>query len=178
MGAKELAAILRLLPDLGPGEGDQVIERIKGFAPFNGALTARLTSPSTDEPDWLLEGVIFVLRSRGLLGREARPPMRQVLRLAPEWKTLSVSMRELLKARMQGEERLPHVAYVALGRTVITALAEYLEMGKVPIGLKTLLQNIDKLPQAIERGFPGYLRARMIRCLCLVGVDWADGGTR
>lgn len=175
MGATELAAILRLLPKLGPGEGDQVIERIKGFAPFNGALTGRLSS--TDEPDWLLEGVFHTLRVRGLLGQEARPPLRQVLRLAPEWKSLSVALRGLLKARMkEGEAHLPHVAYVALGRTVIDALASYLEGVKVPISLKTLLQNIDKLPQAIERCFPGYLRARMLRCLMLIGADWADGG--
>lgn len=175
MSATELAAVLRMIPNLTSVEKAQALARLK--ATSLGVDGGRALAEVPDAADWLLEGMYFELRRRGLLGAQERVPARQVQRLAPDWNSAAGAVRKLLAERLRyfGAAHSPRYAIMlSLGNVAARALADYLEAGQVPIGLKVLLTNVGKVPQAIDRSFPSYLESGMLHCL--VVREWSDGG--
>ena len=142
-----LSVVLKHLPNLKPVELEQIKQRV------NFLLGTANGSPTKDSAqDWLLEGLTAELRRRGLWAGSKSIPVR----LFPvEYAAKSeVVRRHLLKGFAKP---LRHPAErMALGGLAGGVLAEYLFKAKVPLGPKTLLANVDKIPQALEAAFPWY----------------------
>lgn len=118
----------------------------------------RGTAPATVKPatnDWLLEGITNELRRRGLWMR-AHPIPKNLLPDGYEAKAAHIQ-KYLIKGC--GEKRLKSISMMVLGQVAASSLADYLLRARVPVSPKTLLNNIDKIPAAIDASFPGYWAA-------------------
>ena len=153
--------LLRQLRSLPPEDLKQVQLKMSAWGTLQGkgdTTTAVRGSPRVEE-DYLLEGVHYELRRRGLLGTEARLYSRV---WPPNYVNSSIGVRNHIAANL----RLKPVERVLFGRLAIRALAEYLENGRVPISGRTLMLNIDKTITALDAAYPGYLAAGLLR-FCL-----------
>jgi hypothetical protein len=111
--------------------------------------------------DWLAAGFEAELRRRGVLGQEQRLGAD---RIRTDWASASEEMRTALgKHLAQSPGRTP---WIAFGSLAARALAIYLEKGRVPVGPKTMVQNVDKVLLALEGQYPGYMEAGLLHsCL-------------
>ena len=105
----------------------------------------------------MLDGITSELRRRGLWSRSPVPK-----KLLPEgFAEKSVVVREhLLKGLTKPNPR--PAERMALGALAAAALADYLTKVQVPVGPKTLLNNIEKVPLALEESFPGYWAQKLL----------------
>jgi hypothetical protein len=55
------------------------------------------------------------------------------------------------------QARLKPADLLAFGDTAANVLAHFLRSNDQPVGAKTLLVNVTRLPEAIDDAFPGYL---------------------
>ena len=160
VGMKQVAS---LLLDLQPDELKQI--RLRVTTLLSGKTAAVLSGKPVTQ-DWLLEGITLELRRRGLWSQKAKLPVKG---LAPNYlDAASLICEQLLKA-MQGP--MPATLQMQLGLLVARALADYLLLIHVPVGPKTMLQNVDKLLLAVDESYPGYVEAGILR-LCLSGGTW------
>lgn len=123
--------------------------------------------------DWLLPGIVSYLSWKGLLSGS---------------KGASLLMKR--KGFAQYQQKLPDaleylddlLAKYELGtrhRTQMAIIATYtlgglLEHWKV-FSVGAMLINIDKIPEAVERGFPGYIQAGLFGFVLKTSVDAFDG---
>jgi hypothetical protein len=157
-----LQQVLRLLPQLKPAELTEVRNRLQ----FLGTPDE---TPGTD--DWLTEGIVSELVRRGLLRKQQDGFWR---RSAPKGYSANAEVqREFLidasRKDLPGRVCLPLSIQekYALGRVVGRALADYL--ANTPgFGLKVMLQNINKIPEALDASFPGYVAAGRLSLLIKV----------
>jgi hypothetical protein len=159
----EFARVCAELPKLTPAQLEQVRLRAGFLAGTSGtrdATPALVHAPEDD--DWLLRGIEAELRRRGVLGRGRVPAAR----LVPDWAARSAKARADLLGYLRSGAGGSARDEAALGRLAARALADYLARGRVPVGPKTLLANVDKVLSAIDAAFPGYLEAGLLRC-CL-----------
>ena len=108
------------------------------------------------EGDWLLEGIINELNTRGLWTRG----------LTPDVPTVYTESAEAIKADLLERmgETLSYRDKLALGQMVAKCLIYYLGPN-APISLKFLCNSILHTHAAINRSFPGYLRGGLLRQL-------------
>ena len=162
MSTPAFSQICELLFKLSQDELDQLRKRIRFLLDNKPEIVV-----SDDTPyiglvgyDWLLMGIESELKRVGLFNQRGRLP---VARLNPEWEEVSAEMRVELS------RHLPHLErhnWVAFGVLCAGVLIHYLEAGGIPVGPKTMLNNVDKILLALEAQFPGYLRSGMLRhCL-------------
>ena len=59
-------------------------------------------------------------------------------------------------------EPLRHVRRQALISAAIECLSKYALRGKAPLAHITLLQQLDSVPTAVDRAYPGYQAARLL----------------
>lgn len=122
------------------------------------------TTTQADTEDWLLPGIVAELRRRGL---SYALPQKQLNKIAPDYATDSIAVRNDLRERLKrdkaqvSDDRIDHAELIAFGRVSARALADYLQP-VAPIGLKFLLTNITKVPDALEASFPDYLSSGML----------------
>lgn len=132
-----------------------------------GASGGERSAKANIASDWLLWGVLAELKRRGLSYREQGPA--DIRRLAPNYEAASEPVRaQLERCLRQGVPTPGKVELYALGSLAARALAEYMESWegvRVPIGLKSLLNNIGKTLEAVDQSYPGYLRCGLIHCL-------------
>lgn len=156
-----------LLPRLDVSERKKLAILLGAFSGRASLGKGTLGKPSAAaalEADWLFFGVMSELSRRGLKYRSRGAP--DVARLAPNYTETSEIIRIELETALKIMIPQPKRAQLyMLGNVTARALAEYLEGGPSPIGLKTLLNNIDKTLEAIDWSFPDYLRCGMIYCL-------------
>jgi hypothetical protein len=145
-----LKEVLKLLPKLNASELEIVRVRV--------AFLAGTASTPNKENDWLLEGVTEELRRRGLWMRRYAVPAKL---LPSGYQEKSRVVREHLLKGL-GSRKLRPVDGLLLGRTAASVLADYLIHAKVPISPKTVLNNLDKIPVALEAAFPGYWASGML----------------
>jgi hypothetical protein len=130
---------------------------VKKRATFLLGVAAPTTKGDHPEQDWLLEGFTNELRRRGLWARSTFPS-----KLLPEGyaEKSAVVRAHLLKGLAKPNPR--SVERMALGGLAAAALADYLTKVQVPLGPKTLLNNIEKVPLALEESFPGYWAQKLL----------------
>lgn len=151
-----LALVLKHLPNLTPKELSQVKARV-GFLlgdADKGNQTQRLAN------DWLLEGLTCELRRRGLWLKNY--PLPQLM-FSSDYGVKATAVRTHL-TEGAGSDKLTTVQLIALGALGVSALMDYLAKIRVPVGPKTVLNNLDKIPVALEESFPGYWASGMLRC--------------
>lgn len=146
-----LQTVFKLLPALSAKELVEVRQRLDLLAP---------KKPSTGVDDWLLLGLTKELQKRGLLSGCYYGPIMP--------KDYAVKADEARTFLLKGyvNDKPATVERLALGQLAGFVLAEYLPKLKIPLGPKTLLINIDKIPVALEESFPGYWASRALG-LCI-----------
>lgn len=150
MAGPTLLAQLRALP---PDEWATVQAKVTAFHKLGGGPLPAVDTPPSD--DYLLMGIEYELRRRGLLGSREK-----LWGVSPKFHRVSASVRATL------EERAGKIAppqRIALGRLCARALADYLDNGPAPISGKLLLDNAHKTMTAVENSFPGYLATGLLR---------------
>lgn len=134
-----------------------------------GKTKQRAESVARSTDDWILPGIGRELRRRGLV--TGKLSSEQISRAAPNYRADAALFCSRYQKRFQRERPgLRHAELVGLGIVFARALADYLP-GVLPpnvgLGLRTMLSNVSKLPDAIEASFPDYLQCGMI--LALIG---------
>lgn len=149
-----LSTVLLALPQLNADELKVVRSRVGASSSLAGSSTVEATLGNGG--DYLLEGLCQELRRRGALGREKRLPAR----LIPQgYAEKAADVRDYF-AKHLGTLSAGELS--ALGQLMGEALALYLEKRGVPIAPSTLLNNISKVPTAVDAAFPGYLEAGVL----------------
>jgi hypothetical protein len=123
---------------------------------FKGKSGASPKASDAQSRDWLLTGILSELKRRGLIAdSRAVDPAR----ISASYGEASALIRAHLEKRLR--EDYPQVKYVellALGQIVGRALFDHMAWtGNV--GIRMLLNNVDKSLEALDESFPGYLQA-------------------
>lgn len=157
----ELKQIISKLPKLTKAEKQTLRQALD----FLDGGKGKATTVVVNNNDWLTPGIEYELRRRGM----SYPALteRRLNSLAPGYTDdaalVMIDLRQKLtraKARTS-EVRLHHAELLSFGRTVARVLAEYLQPVR-PLGLKFMLGNVAKVPDAIEAAFPDYLASGMV----------------
>jgi hypothetical protein len=161
---KELADILAAVQKLTPAEARHLLNAIK-----SRGIADDIAVATRQSEDWLLPGLEYELRRRGLL---ALPhiTLAWITNLAPNYAADSELVCKTLKA---GLKKTPTQAELLnLGRVVAKALADYvLNERLVPgrtLGPRALLQHVRDIPTALNRAFPEYLACGMLSAIVRV----------
>lgn len=143
--------VLKLIPELTASELKQVQARISVLTQASDTAPVQV---------WLLDGIFYELQRRGLItsGVETFP----FLTGAKKYK----EQLDIVGERILTEVVVPlsTVEKQALGRLVARALVDYLR--DIPgFGLRVMLQQVSKVPEALEASYPGYLGDGMLGML-------------
>lgn len=152
----DLQEVLRRLPGLTPAELEQVRVRV---------LFLVGSKPAAPVEDWLQSGILSELKRRGIWAQG-----HSIDSYVKGHAEASLAARQHILGGYRN--RLPRRAeLLALGQLAANALAEWLLRAKVPLGPKTMFNNLNKIPAALEDAFPGYWQAGMLgTCLEKRGV--------
>lgn len=168
----ELKRIVSSLPQLTKVERQTLRQTLDFLDSTKGKTFAPLLATN----DWLTPGILFELRRRGM----SYPPLteKRLNSLSPNYFADAVPIMEGLRQKLKKSKervagaRLNHAELLSFGRTIARALAEYLQpVG--PVGLKFMLNNVAKVPDALEASFPEYLASSML--WVLVGARTGEG---
>jgi hypothetical protein len=150
--------LLCQLPTFSQDELKQIKTRVSALLGSDAAV------PIEDEfkLDWLTEGILHVLKARGLM--IGNLPLKQIKRMAPtDYAARCTRVRDFLLKRESPAFQGP--ALTALGRKVAEALVEHIMSWNTKgkgIGLPLVLACIDKVPEALDAAFPGYLESGLL----------------
>lgn len=157
----ELDAVLSAVRKLTPQERTTVML----------AITAQDRLPTTPKKkgenasaDWLLPGIEYELRRRGLFSGNFTPAM--ITSLAPGYTADSAQVREDLKKRLTKSGPITYTELLGFGRLCAECLASYVKdhSGEaIPLGPKTMLRAVPDMLTALNHSFPGYLTAGILR---------------
>lgn len=157
--AAALATVLNILPSLPTTELNKIKSKIGALLSLREGTEKNSidTLCLTDSPfDYILEGIVFELRKRGLLTSKGFIPRQY---WPKNYDSTAKEIRILLES--QFPHPLPQPQLVLLGRICAEALASYLEP-VVPISPSSLMSNVHKIPTAIDQILPGYLQAGLL----------------
>lgn len=144
-----MASVLANLPQLSPKELVQIRDR----ANFLLGLTSEANPAlKRSDHDWLLEGLTQELRRQGLWLKGHPLPKA----MFPGDYALKAEFVRAHLLKGAGKVKFESVQLRALGALGVSVLFSYLKKIRIPIGPKTALINIDKVPVALEESFPGY----------------------
>ncbi len=158
--------VFKLLPALTPSELEGVRARLLVLGGLGrGSEEKRAPGLPRGGEDYLLEGVVFELRRRGLLASKARVPRRMI---PGSFNQISQGMQKHLEGFIN--KRLNTVEKTALGQLAARALADYLEKHSYyktkegqwvlrPLSISGMLSGVAKIPAALDEAFPSYLVA-------------------
>jgi hypothetical protein len=157
----ELSRLLSAIRKLTRAERRIIVNQIRRQ---DGAIPEELPSHAAD---WLLPGLEYELRARGIL--LTRLNSERLRALAPNYARDSAPVRAALKAKLGGKPT--HAELLAFGRLVASALADYVNAaarGGVPFGPAALFRAVPEAGAALEAAFPGYLAAGLMTRLVRV----------
>jgi hypothetical protein len=154
--SRELRQVCELLSRLNKSELGEVRTR----AGFLGGSEETGSKSTSQVHDWLLAGVEAELHRR--LGIK-RLPRALVKRHKPDWDRVSSTLMEDLREQLERGGRWRH-PWTALGQMAARALADWLVNCGIPVGPRTMLQNIERIWDALEDQYPGYVRAGLLHC--------------
>lgn len=149
----DLQEVLRRLPNLAPKELEEVRQRVS----FLGGPKKDST---LSRDDWLRTAMAAELGQRGAIAGGA---LFKFLDKNYEEKAEGVRTH-LLAGYVKPKPQ--HAELLALGRLGASALADWLVKRRIPVRPKTMLDNVDKVPEALEDAFPGYWQAKALG-ICL-----------
>lgn len=140
-----LQTVLKLIPELKPAEQLEVLKRLE-------FLTSTVDKSTKATDDWLEECICEVLTQAGLLRKNL-----DWRRFAPKgYRQTSQSIRQWLLQVVGRPLSLPEK--YALGRVTAQALADYLH-NTPGFGLRVMLQGLNRVPEALDASYPGYVAA-------------------
>jgi len=128
-------------------------------ARINGLLAVNPTAKGAKPDDWLWDGLVEELVSRGMLHLAGASALQRskaykaYLGKAPAVKAL------LLRAAPDLDQS--KVVLQALGQRVASCLVDSLKSWTV-VTPNLVLNNIDQAPAAVEQGFPGYMSCGLL----------------
>jgi hypothetical protein len=113
------------------------------------------SSNSTTNADWLLDGILTVLRERGM-GHMIPPNFRiKNNKSFADYETQADRVRELLS------DAIPNMTLTeqrSLGVIAARALADYITKFS-EVGLHSMLLYVARIPEALDNAFPSYLES-------------------
>lgn len=161
-----LATVLQELPTLSNEALREVRNRTQALlslstdaAPSTPSKGRKGSASAGGSLDYIYEGICFELRRRGLLKTKGIPQA-----LWPKgYVNASNEIQEFFSLQFSAPLLVPQ--QLLLGRLAIEALANWLEEVDIPVGVSTLMQNVPKIPLALERSLPGYLGSGLLLVL-------------
>lgn len=140
-------SILLAIPQLSGKQLEEIRKRC------NATLALRAPGKTAVSDDWLLRGFQRELVNRGLdEPREVRVKVSN---------TAFITQSERVRAILEkGAPGLDRNELLALGELVAECLADYIQSwDKSGLSLGTMMRNVSRVPEAVDRAFPGYLQA-------------------
>lgn len=160
MSSKELNAVLSAVRKLTAAERRFVVKLIRQL----DGVELSASGYSRHSDDWLLPGLEYELRRRGVLLVPLSPD--KLGRWAPNYVRDSAEIRKALKEKLN--KTVNQAELLALGRMCARSLADYL-IARAPEGLtlgpKMLLGGINETAVALNKAFPGYLAGGQLAVL-------------
>lgn len=143
--------LLRCLPELSKTDLEKVRHRVQLLS----GSSPTIANTRENQEDWLLMGFGHELRRRGLLAGKIWTNL-----LPKSWEEKSSPVREfLIKGTSQ---KLTTTERISLAQLSADSLAEYLTRASVTVSPKTLFNNVEKVPLALDHAFPGYWGAKKL----------------
>lgn len=151
-------------------QAQEILKVLPSLTPENRALIARtIKALDAVEPvealdrkyDWLLNGIFFELDRRNLVN--VRPSMVHLKKL-PGYKTFPDKADAVIKLMERQLPMMTDLNWRQLGLTCASSLARYLEH-KVALSLNIMINNVDKIPVAINASFPRYMEAGLLHLI-------------
>lgn len=162
----ELDNILSAVARLPVGDLQQIQDRIKARLSLEGgSIPARKTAKSELSDSWLLDGMRRILYRRRL--------MRQgfdLIKIAPKGFAEKIEGMQTFLLNCCGR-RMSVAERAALGRLCADMLADYALSWRnenFVLGPRTMLNLVDRIPEALDWAFPAYLRSGMLGMLVRV----------
>ena len=152
--------ILRVLPRLAAGDLRQIKDRMG----FLARETPDSESVISEDLIDLVKAMTLTLARQGL----AVPPQPSVALKLDRGRQLPNNAQMV---RAFADTCLPNARRterVALYRTFITVLSRELQRQGIPITFWTLVQGLKRIPELVNRSFPGYVQAGLGRFLVRV----------
>lgn len=115
-----------------------------------------------DDEDWLLPSLLQEIKDRGLSFT-----IPQYFKIKTD-KSYRGYVSKSAKVRAALSKRLPNLKLVekyALAHLCATFLADYVEEIYGILNLDILLWNVEKIPEALDRSFPGYLQSGLLHVI-------------
>ncbi len=140
--------VKQAIPDLNEREIKDLYNRCKALIKID----------TTPDDDWLLEGVIQELRNQGIY-----VPAFSKIKTLPTYAAYA-EKSEQLRTILERQGISSKLEKRQLAAITAKCLIEYLR-SFTDVSLHTMMAHIDNIPQALERAFPGYLRANMLMFL-------------
>lgn len=134
------------------------LEQIKGRINLLLAHQPKTVVP-LEEEDWILRGILIALKDRGLCDEAFVRNFRLKPASFPRYHKHVDEVKRLL------EQCAPGISLVerrALGEVAGRELAKYIWQD---VSLTNLLNNVEYIPHAIDKSFPGYMASKMLAVL-------------
>lgn len=124
---------------------------------------------ATLDEDWLFEGIYQCLYKRGMLTRSGG---RYTLINSGGYKKYLEQREAVAEYLADVERQLPTKTRhrPVLARVFAEAMASYLESLRV-FGITQMLSQIDKLPAAVEKAFPGYIASGLLSAILQLQLE-------
>ncbi len=152
--AVSLPTLLESLGELPPSALQQVALKAKALLSLRGFSNGSTFSKIED--DYLLEGIYHALNAEGLISRDHRMHKRHI---PPGFEKHSHEVRVLLESHLA---QLKPVERAALGQLAGKCLVKYLKSKGKGVNLQSMLFEVYRIPAAIDRSYPGYLRSGLL----------------
>lgn len=153
MATDKLNELTKSLTSASPAQLKEIRAKI------NGLLELGASSPAVKTDDWLWDGLVEELSSRGLLHAGAVGSLQRTKAFRTYTAKAGAVRVFLLRAAPGLPQKQPVLQ--ALGRRVAYCLAEAVSVW-APLSPSFLLTNIDKVPEAVDQCFPGYAAAGLL----------------
>lgn len=165
---KPKETILSLLPKLSPEELKVVktsIQAVEGL--LLGTSSTRIVQSELSE-DWLLQGLLSYMQTRGSLSSKGKAfymmksgsSYRAYIDRKPVFYEWAARVEKGLRTTTRHRTQLAYVCAMALGNYL-----DDLNIYSVP----TMLKNVDKIPEAMEKAFPGYMVGNLLPFVIGIG---------
>jgi hypothetical protein len=126
-------------------------------------------APDTSRAMWnVVQSAIAKFKEEDEPSRQPMSPLRKKMGI----KKFDQAMRDLDQfVEKSCGITLRRPQQIAVTEECLVCLAQYLKRIKVPVTPLTLIANVDKLAAAVDRGFPGYARAKLLHMVVLLKTD-------
>ena len=154
--------VVALLPKLSTKELEEVYIALK----FTQTLSGAAREPDLVS-DWMLSGIVSYLVKKALMPAEGsiwslrhRTAYKQYLSKLPAFMVFAV---KLMQQVGMGARQRPQFAFVCA-----SALGDWLTSRNI-FSVSAMLSQIDKVPEALDEAFPGYVQAGLFGFVMQVG---------